>query len=289
MPGNVGNWLWLFFLLYALVPILWRHQINQRRLLLFRRLQSQRGTRVITLIHRQESLGLLGLPLARYINIEDSEQVLRAIRSTPPQRPIDLILHTPGGLVLAVDQIASAIKAHPAPVTVFVPHYAMSGGTLLALAADEIVMDPNAALGPVDPQIGQWPAASIIRTVKEKGTDGVDDQTLILADIAEKAIRQVEHNLFNLLQKHLSPGAARDTARLLSHGTWTHDYPLKVDELQSLGLKVRTGVPEDIYRLMALYPQPAAQRPSVQYIPDPQGSRRGRSLADEDGWQVRYR
>jgi len=43
-------------------------------------------------------------------------------------------------------------------VTVFVPHYAMSGGTLIALTADEIVMDPNAVLGPVDPQIGNMPA-----------------------------------------------------------------------------------------------------------------------------------
>ena len=36
----------------------------------------------------------------------------------------------------------------------FVPHYAMSGGTLIAMAAQEIIMDRNAVLGPVDPQIG---------------------------------------------------------------------------------------------------------------------------------------
>lgn len=286
----MGDFIWLIFLLYALVPVLWRYQINQRRLYLFRRIQSQRGTRVISLIHRQESLGLLGLPLARYIDIEDSEQVLRAIRLTPPQRPIDLILHTPGGLVLAADQIARALASHPAPVTVFVPHYAMSGGTLLALAADEIIMDPNAALGPVDPQIGQWPAASVINVLKEKGADKVDDQTFILADLAVKAMRQVENNLFVLLQRHLDTDEAAQTAKLLSHGRWTHDYPLTVEELQSLGVKVRTGVPGDVYRLMELYPQPAARRPNVQYIPDPQRSRAAAPMVeDRPGWPLHFR
>ena len=87
--------------------------------------------------------------------------VLRAIKLTDDDVPIDLILHTPGGLVLAAEQIAHALKNHPAKVTVMVPHYAMSGGTLISLAADEIVLDDNAVLGPVDPQLGQQPAASV--------------------------------------------------------------------------------------------------------------------------------
>lgn len=102
-------------------------------------------------------MSFLGIPIVRYIDIEDSEQVLRAIRMTAPEMPIDLVLHTPGGLVLAAEQIACALKRHPGKVTVFVPHYAMSGGSLIAMAADEIVLDPNAVLGPIDPQLGvRW-------------------------------------------------------------------------------------------------------------------------------------
>lgn len=62
--------------------------------------------------------------------------MLRAIELTDPSVPIDLIIHTPGGLVLAAEQIARALSRHPSQVTVMVPHYAMSGGTLIALAAD---------------------------------------------------------------------------------------------------------------------------------------------------------
>jgi Periplasmic serine proteases (ClpP class) len=137
-------------------------------------------------------MSLLGIPISRYISIEDSEAILRAIRLTPPEMPIDIILHTPGGLVLATEQIAQALVKHKGKVTVFVPHYAMSGGTMLALASDEIVMDENAVLGPVDPQIGNYPAASILKVVEEKNKDKIDDETLILADVSRKALVQVK-------------------------------------------------------------------------------------------------
>ena len=53
------------------------------------RAEQKRGSRVITLIHRQESVSLLGIPLRRFIDIEDSEQVLRAVRLTPDTVLID--------------------------------------------------------------------------------------------------------------------------------------------------------------------------------------------------------
>src|SRR2546430_13059104 len=59
-----------------------------------------------------------------YIDVNDSEEVLRAIHMTDPDVPLDLVLHTPGGLVLAALQIARAIRGHKGKVTVFVPHYA---------------------------------------------------------------------------------------------------------------------------------------------------------------------
>ena len=190
---NIFNILFLVFIVLSfLQPIVRQKMLEAARLRLFRALERLRGTRVIALIHRQETLALLGFPLSRYIDIQDSEQVLRAIKLTSPEVPIDLVLHTPGGLVLAAEQIAHALCRHPAKVTVFVPHYAMSGGTLIALAADEIVMDPNAVLGPVDPQIGTQPAASILKVLEQKPMSEIDDSTLILADMSRKAIDQVK-------------------------------------------------------------------------------------------------
>jgi ClpP class serine protease len=262
--------IWAFFLISMVMPLIQRKQLDSSRVNIIRDLERKRGSRLITLIHRQESLSFLGLPISRYINIEDSEQVLRAIRMTPDDMPIDIILHTPGGLVLASEQIARALLRHKAKVTVFVPHYAMSGGTLIALSADEIVMDPNAVLGPVDPQVGKYAAASILRVMKEKERKDIDDETIMLADMAEKAVKQVTQTVADMLAQRFDRDKALELAQKLTSGQWTHDYPLTCEELSKLGFPpICADMPNEIYRLMDLYPQPAQNRPSVQYVPVP--------------------
>ncbi len=262
---------WLIFLASSLQPILRQRLLETARYRLIRQLEHKRKSRVILMIHRQETISFFGIPLARYIDIHDSEEILRAIKLTDDDVPIDLILHTPGGLVLAAGQIARALQHHPAKVTVFVPHYAMSGGTLIALAADEIVMDENAVLGPVDPQLGQFPAASVLQVLEQKEPKDMDDQTLILADVSRKAIRQVETFVQGLLRDKMPEDRAREVAHQLATGTWTHDYPIFVDQARDFGLQVSTDMPQEVYQLMALYPQANPRRPSVQYIPSPYG------------------
>ncbi len=268
----IMNFFWLFLLLFFILSPIWRkYMLSRAREAVIATLENKRRSRVITLIHRQESLGFFGIPVFRFITIEDSEQVLRAIRMTPPDMPIDLIVHTPGGLALAATQIANALVKHPAPVRVIVPHYAMSGGTLIALSADEIIMDPNAVLGPVDPQIGQMPAASILKVLELKEPKDIDDQTLILADVAKKAMDQMTSYLEWLLTTNgMESEKAKGIAHELARGKYTHDYPLTVEYLKELGLRVSTDVPQEVYNLMELYPQPmGSQVPSVQYIPVP--------------------
>src|SRR5262245_1174168 len=220
---------WL--LLIGIVLLVWfgrSTNVQASRDQLLQQFQAERKSRVIAMIHRQESANVLGLPVESHIDIEDSEAVLRAIRLTPPDQPIDFILHTAGGLAPAEGQIAKALTAHKAKVTVFVPHYAMSGGTLIALAADEVVMDPNAVLGPVDPQIGGAPAASILKVLELKRPQDVDDSTLVLADIAAKARTQVAAFVAEVLTKRLSKEHATALAQTLTEGRWTHDFSISV-------------------------------------------------------------
>src|SRR5437879_1432240 len=159
---------WLFFMFSAIQPVLRQRMLDAMRMRKIAQLERKRNSRVVLLVHRQETMKLLGFPVARYIDINDSEDVLRAIQMTDDDVPLDIILHTPGGLVLAALQIARAVRDHKAKVTAFVPHYAMSGGTLIALGADEIVMSPHAVLGPVDPQLGEFAAASLLKVVEQK-------------------------------------------------------------------------------------------------------------------------
>ena len=260
---------WVFLIMSALQPLLQQQMLERARKKIMEKIEKKRSSRVIVLVHRQETMSFLGFPLIKYIDINDSEAVLRAIRITDDSMPIDVILHTPGGLVLAAEQIASALLRHKAKVTVFIPHYAMSGGSLIALAADEIVMDENAVLGPLDPQLGQYPAASILSVVEKKPVSEIDDQTLILADVSKKAIFQMRNFVFNILKDKMGDDKAKVLSENLTTGKWTHDYPITVEEAKNLGLPVKTGIPEEIYDLMDLYPQAVQRRPSVEYIPIP--------------------
>lgn len=278
MNFNFFDLFWIFLVFSSVQPFFQRRRIESQRINSIQGFERSRGSRVILLIHRQESVSLFGIPVSRFISIEDSEQVLRAIRLTPPNVPIDLILHTPGGLVLATEQIARALIRHQAKVTVFIPHYAMSGGTMLALASDEIVMDPNAVLGPVDPQLGNLPAASLLKVVQDKPISEIDDQTLVMADIAQKALQQVQAFVRTLLEdtipdQKIDPANIDKIVHRLTTGVVTHDYPITVEEAEEMGLPVATDLPMEIYRLMDLYPQPQAGRPSVQYIPMPYQTR----------------
>jgi ClpP class serine protease len=269
---SIGDLFWLFFVFTAIQPVLRQRMLEAMRTRKIAQLERQRKSRVILLVHRQETMRLLGFPLVRYIDINDSEDLLRAIQMTDDSIPLDIVLHTPGGLVLAALQIARAINEHKAKVTVFVPHYAMSGGTLIALAADEIVMSKHAVLGPIDPQIGQQPAASLIRVVEQKPISEIDDQTLVMADVGRKAIVQLKQSASDILTRRLPADKADALAEKLATGTWTHDYPLFAATAKELGLPVNTDIPNDVLDLMKLYPQPVRDQSGgggVEYLPIP--------------------
>ena len=272
MSVDFSTLIWIFLALMALQPLLTGRWFAFHRLKAIQSIEKARGSRVITMIHRQEKRSLFGFNVARHIDLEDAQTIIAAIKETPAERPIDLILHTPGGLVLAAMQIARAVEAHPGKVTVFVPVYAMSGGTLIALAADEIVMSRHAVLGPVDPQLGQLPAASLIKVTEQKPIGRIDDETLVKADVGRKAIAQLKQAARELLNRRLPAQQAEELAEKLSTGTWTHDYPISADAAKELGLAINTDIPNDMMELMTLYPQPTRMQGGgggVEYLPVP--------------------
>jgi ClpP class serine protease len=269
MKFDITSIIWLFFMFAALQPLFTKRVLLTARQRVIAAFEKKRRSRVIVLIHRQETMSVLGFPIMRYIDINDSEEVIRAIHMTGPDTPLDIVLHTPGGLVLAAFQIAHAVRLHSAKVTVFVPHYAMSGGTLIALAADEIVMEKHAVLGPVDPQIGDYPAASLVRLAEKKPIADIDDKSWLLADVGRMAIEQIRSAVRSLLEGKYAPEKAEELSLTLTEGRWTHDYPITYEEATRLGLHVAANMPPELYQLMSLYPQPVKQEPSVEYRPGP--------------------
>ncbi len=266
MSLDFSTLIFLFFVFMTLQPLLTGRWYSVQRGQAIRAIEKAHGARVITMIHRQEKQSLFGFATSRHIDLEDAQTIISAIKETPPEVPIDLVLHTPGGIVLAAMQIARAVEAHSAKVTVYVPIYAMSGGTLIALAADEIVLGEFSVLGPIDPQILGLPAASIVRARDSKPVEQVFDLTLVLADVSEKALAQVKRGAVELLTPRMEQAAAEALAEKLAGGHWTHDYALTATEAAALGLPVKVGMPLEIMNLMKLYPQPI-QKSGVEYLP----------------------
>ncbi|MEO8652042.1 MAG: ATP-dependent Clp protease proteolytic subunit [Hyphomicrobiaceae bacterium] len=266
MTFDFSSLIWIVILFMVLQPLLTGRWSTMQRIRMIRAIEQANGSRLITMIHRQERRSLFGFSVARHIDLEDAQTIIAAIKETPRDMPIDMVLHTPGGLVLAAMQIARAVESHPAKVSVYVPVYAMSGGTLIALAADEIVMGEFSVLGPIDPQIAGLPAASIAKVPKIKPIEHVFDLTLILADVSEKAIEQVKRGAVELLTPQMEESAARALAEKLAGGHWTHDYALTAEEARSLGLPVRVAMPNEVLDLMKLYPQPV-QQSGVDFLP----------------------
>jgi len=266
MTFDFSTLFWVFIAFMALQPILMGRILAMRRADAIRKIEKAHGTRVITMIHRQEKKSLFGFSVARHIDMEDAQTIIAAIKETPDDLPLDLIIHTPGGLVLAAMQIARAIEAHTAKVTVYVPVLAMSGGTLIALAADEIALGEFSVLGPIDPQLLGLPAASIVAARDAKPVDKVFDLTLVLADVSEKALAQVKRGAIEILTPRMDKAKAKKIAEKLAGGHWTHDYALTAEEAKSIGLPVKVDMPTRVLDLMKLYPQPV-QRSGVEFLP----------------------
>jgi ClpP class serine protease len=237
-----------------------RQQILARRQEIIAELEEERGSRVITLIHRKEPW----LEEEQSIAIEDSEHVLMEIHQTPKKQPIDMIIHTPGGLQLAAEMIGSALKQHPAKVTAIVPFYAMSGGTLIALAADEILMEDFAVLGPLDPQINGMASGSLLTLLEKKPIEAIADEAIIMADLAEKALTEVQGYIAWFLEdKKISKAQRKLIADFLTGGYVAHSRPLSFATLKDLKLPVKKGVSDLVWKLFSTCVFGHCERPGL--------------------------
>jgi ClpP class serine protease len=218
-------------------------------------LERERGTKVITMIHKKELWTEPGEDPE--IGIEDTVKVLMEIQKTPQDKPIDMILHTPGGYAVAAQMMAMAIKFHPAKVTVMVPFYAMSGGSLMSLAASEIRMEKYSVLGPVDPQIptpgGMHPAGALATLMRTKPIQTISDRMVILAEAGNLEIENAKAFVMWLLEGKMDRDQAERVADFLARGYMSHATPITLDVARSLGLNVVEGVPDKVYELFKTF------------------------------------
>lgn len=222
-------------------------EILARRAQLIREIEEERGSRVLQLIHRKEPWS--GSDEEPEIVIEDSELILQQVRETPRDKPIDFIIHTEGGMTFAADLIAMALRYHPAKVTVMVPFYAMSDGTYIVLAADEIMMEKCSILAPLEPLIDDMQANLVMGILKRKPIETIADRTILLSEKARMETENAKGLVQWLLADKMNEDQASQVAGFLVGGFMASSTPITLDVARAIGLNVVEGVPEKVMQL----------------------------------------
>jgi len=172
------------------------------------------------------------------ITLDRISRMIRIIENVPPTDSINFILHTMGGCSLAVNMLTRAILNHPGKVRAFIPQYAFSAGTMIALAADEIYMTTNASLGPIDLQLSGLPLNSIIESLKT----GSDNQLGYVSAFMKSYIERVagdDDRMIKKLLKNKFGDNYNDEILAKFCLTHNHSYPMDVTELREIGLEIR--------------------------------------------------
>jgi hypothetical protein len=116
---------------------------------------------------------------------------------------IDVIIHSPGGLVEATESVVDQLRRRFSDIRFIVPSFAKSAATMMVMSGNRILMDPDAELGPIDPQMhtafGTYPAQSIIEQFEEGKNEILKDGKNvpiwgpILANLAPSLIVDCRH------------------------------------------------------------------------------------------------
>lgn len=112
---------------------------------------------------------------------------------------LDLILHTPGGDLAAAEKLVDYLRdCFDGDIEAFVPHMAMSAGTMIACACKKIYMGRQSSIGPTDPQFNGIPAGGVLEIRTGGSRDNL--QSLVRAHVGADN-KQVSSHLSRRLQE----------------------------------------------------------------------------------------
>jgi ClpP class serine protease len=211
--------------------------------------------------------GLQGRGVDFSLNDSDKNGFMTTIHELDRTKGLDLILHTPGGSTSALESLVDYLRQlFGNNIRAIVPQLALSAGTMIALACNEIVMGKHSSLGPIDPQIAGLPAHAIIEEFQRAQSEiGLNNfMALLWQPILQKyhptmigaclkAIRWSEEMTKEWLKTGMFEGdlqaqqkADAVVAELGSHAvTLSHDRHISLDRARSLGLNVKALEDDD--------------------------------------------
>ena len=178
-----------------------------------------------------------------HTDADDISEVIEGLQT----RDIDLIIQTPGGMVDAVEKVVTVLKYRLDSYRVIVPSWAKSGGTVIAMSSQQILLGVNSELGPIDPQmfmpgLGAVPCEFVARDT---------DQSQIIRDLASSAVDRMKQLARKILQDGMlkerdADEVSRVIQELSSSQTYnSHGAVIDFSEAEKLGLSVEWMSPDD--------------------------------------------
>lgn len=181
---------------------------------------------------------------------------------------LDLIIHSPGGIPEAAEQIVNYLRKKYDHIRAIIPQNAMSAATMIACACDEIIMGKHSAIGPIDPQIkintlkGQYtaPAQSILdefnlakaEMLKDPKTAPlwvrkIDGYPIGFLKVCENVINLSKNIVSLWLENWMLKDEPKKKKLSTSISNWLgdtnlhkiHSRPIDINQAKSKGLKVK--------------------------------------------------
>ena len=194
--------------------------------------------RNVVLIKHTEQ-GLFGGSMIDQQCLRDLSEVMNKFEGAD----FDLILHSPGGDIFSSLTLSRLIKQYPGHIRAIIPLYSMSGGSLLALSCKELLMTPNACIGPIDPQLGSLfkfgSAKAWEEIVKFKGRKA-EDQSISFAMMGKQYTKSISAHLGQVIDFNLNASQKDKLIKFLTDGSIEHAYPLTINDLIKFGIPVYT-------------------------------------------------
>jgi len=211
--------------------------------------------------------------------VDDLEFYIREKHKDKVNEDLYVILHTMGGDPDAAYHIGIRLQSYVPEnkkLYVIVPRYAKSAGTLLACAADEILLTPIAELGPIDPQIyvretGRWISAKaiagslkqVIKTLKEVGISDTQVTKELIERIPivelghyDSLVEHIQYLAEDLLKKRMfrdSESTAREIASRLVKSYMYHGQVIHIEEAKRIEIRVKTFEDEQLNLVYQYY------------------------------------
>lgn len=248
----------LFFLLTGIITDVISKSLKENHLRsVVETYERETNSKVLFLIHQKKEIGLFGIPFYNYLKIYDAHKLLSDLETIPKEKNITIIIHSPGGELLAGIQIAKALKEWKGEVRAVVPYFAMSAGTLISLAADKIITRTTATFGPIDPQIPMpgdrsryISAVSVIEASKNKNNLSLNERSMIID--SKKALSYMERFLDETVLTSYPESKRKSIVRSLLYSDRNHDFPFFSKELESLGLDITYEMSDSLKELISL-------------------------------------